>query len=355
MPNYQDRLNKLIEALRNWFVPDNQGLREAIRKTVDEGYFAEHDVRHAIRALKQALLPDELNDWLQRSLPDPTADIVEPKSVLCLHAGNIPMVGFQDVLVTLMSGHRYVGKVSKKDPYLLPCLLDYLNESGFDISYALTLEEIPTQTFDRVLFSGSEESVPKVKQALRTEELVTSSTQYLIRTAHFSIAYLDSLHPEHMKALTEAIFRYGGQGCRSVGIVVSPYPLDEIKCGLTDYIESFWLNNPQHLKPEPKLAYRFAYNKAIERSQAWLDDFLLQEGGFELDQSFITYWTQGEWDELVSLADYFGPMVQQLYLPTPDYDLGRWNHRVDMLSQAQSPHLDWQPDGVDPLQWLLAD
>jgi hypothetical protein len=75
----------------------------------------------------------------------------------------------------------------------------------------------------------------------------------------------------------------------------------------------------------------------------------------ELDQSFITYWHTGELDELLLIADRYQSQLQQLYIPTPEYDLGRWNHRVDMLSNAQRPPLTWKPDGIDPLHWLLSN
>ncbi|MGM0588817.1 MAG: acyl-CoA reductase [Bacteroidota bacterium] len=348
----QERFETLMDALEAWFQPDNQPLQEAIERTETEGYFARQDIRFAILALKRALVREDLKQWLE-VVWQQSRTKRNSRQVLCLHAGNIPLVGFQDVLVTLLAGHQYTGKVSKKDPYLIPCLLDHLATYGFELSYRLTLDELPTKQYDDILFSGSEHTVPQVKQNLQKLQLIHEKSRWLVRTAHFSVAYLDTEHPQHMEALTEAIFRYGGQGCRSVGIVVSPYSLDEIKCEFTDYIESFWLENPQLLQPKPKLFYRYAYNKAIQRSQAWLDHFLLQEGGFEFDQSFITYWHQGELDEMLNVADLYEQQIQQLYVPTPEYDLGRWNHHAEMLSNAQQPPLNWKPDGIDPLRWLL--
>jgi hypothetical protein len=347
-----ERFETLMDALEAWFQPDNQQLQMAIQRTVSEGHFARHDIQYAILALKQALIRDEIAQWLM-DVGQQSGTERKMQQVLCLHAGNIPMVGFQDVLVTLLAGQQYTGKVSKKDPYLIPCLLDHLATYGFELSYSLTLDELPSKQYDNILFSGSEHTVPQVKKILRKLQLIHEKSRWLVRTAHFSVAYLDTKHPQHMEALTEAIFRYGGQGCRSAGIVVSPYSLDEIKCELTDYIESFWLDSPQLLQPKPQLFYRYAYNKAIQRSQAWLDHFLLQEGGFEFDQSFITYWHQGELDEMLNIADLYDHQIQQLYVPTPEYDLGRWNHRADMLSNAQQPPINWKPDGVDPLRWLV--
>lgn len=156
-----------------------------------------------------------------------------------------------------------------------------------------------------------------------------------------------------MEDLVEAIFRYGGKGCRSVAVVVSPFLLEDIKCELTDYIEAFWLDNPQYEKPKPKLKQRFAYNKAIERPQAWLDDFLLQQGGLELDQDFICYWVQGDEQKVSELADEFDEQLQSIYITHPDIKIHDCENKIEYLSDAQSPPIFWKPDGVDVLEWLI--
>lgn len=158
-----------------------------------------------------------------------------------------------------------------------------------------------------------------------------------------------------MEDLTEAIFRYGGKGCRSVAVVVAPWSLDSIKCEFTDYIEAFWLDNPQHQKPPPKLKHRFAYNKAIERPQAWLDHFLLQEGGLEMDQDFICYWVQGDEQTTAQLAEQSGDQLQSVYITHPDTIIPGFEERTEFLSDAQRPPIFWKPDGVDVLKWLVGD
>ena len=157
-----------------------------------------------------------------------------------------------------------------------------------------------------------------------------------------------------MKDLVEAIFRYGGKGCRSVAVVVAPFGLDSIKCELTDYIEAFWLENPQFEKPEPKLAQRFAYNKAMERPQAWLDDFLLQEGGLEMDQDFICYWVEGDETKVQELAKRFAGQLQSIYITEPDITIPDHSDKVEYLSDAQRPPIYWKPDGTDILRWLIS-
>lgn len=356
MSNPEKRISSILEAAENWLRNDNYYLMEAIDQTVEEGYFSFPDVKYALQKLKDNLNETALNEWVKRSGMNKEQD-GGGQNVLCLHAGNLPLVGFQDALAVLLSGARYTGKISRKDPYLLPSFLNEVKNtalwSSMDVQWSHRLDDLEGMQNDAILFAGSEESVPAVVDAVEQYNLRKKESRFLIRTAHFSMAYLDRKDPKHMEDLTEAIFRYGGKGCRSVAVVVSPFSLDKIKCELTDYIESFWLDNPQHEKPKPKLKQRFAYNKAIGRSQAWLDDFLLQEGGLELDQDFICYWVQGDEQKVVELANNFGDQLQSIYIPHPDVQIPDESLQVEFLSDAQNPPIYWKPDGTDVLDWLI--
>lgn len=348
------RLNILMEAVDNWLNPENEYLSRAIDQTVQEGYFAFHDIKHSLLTLKDTVTAEYLERWIKNTGADSG---IPGKNVLCLHAGNLPLVGLQNVLAVLLSGGRYMGKISRKDPYLLPTFLNEVKKtsewSSVDVQWIHNLDDIEGLQSDAILFTGSGESVPGVKEAIHRLNLGHESTRYLIRTAHFSIAYLDNRKPEHMENLVEAIFRYGGKGCRSVAIVVSPFELDEIKCDLTDYIESFWLDHPQHEKPQPSLGFRYAYNKSVNRSQSWLDNFLIQQGGFELDQDFICYWSVGGPEKIAELAETFSEQVQSIYITGDNIKIPGIEKRTEMLSAAQHPPIDWKPDGIDTLEWLL--
>jgi hypothetical protein len=355
MTNIETRIVKLLEPTENWLSKDNHYLMDAIDRTVQEGYFAFHDVKHALNAIEKSINKTALEEWVERAGLDKKND-VEQQNVLCLHAGNLPLVGFQDAFSTLLSGARYTGKISRKDPYLLPTFLNEVKKTDMwtdvDVQWSHRLDDFEGMQNDALIFAGSEESVPGVMESIEKYSLATDETRYLIRTAHFSIAYLDRQDKRSMKDLVEGIFRYSGMGCRSVAVVVSSFSLDEIKCELTDYIESFWLDNPQHKNPAPKLKQQFAYNKAIERSQAWLDDFLLQEGGLEMDQDFVCYWVKGNEQKVADLAEQFGGELQSIYIPHPDIQIPGYEQRTEYLSDAQQPPISWKPDGVDTLAWL---
>lgn len=356
MADIQKRIDILLEASENWLHTDNHYLMDAIDRTVQEGYFSFEDVKHAIRSVKKSINKTALEEWVEREALE-NEQSAFGQNVLCLHAGNLPLVGFQDAFATLLSGARYTGKISQKDPYLLPTFLNEVKKtkvwSDMDVQWTHRLNDFADMPHDAIIFAGSESSVPGVKKAIKEYNLDKADSKYLIRTAHFSMAYLDRKDERTMQDLTEAIFRYGGKGCRSVAIVVSPFPLVEIKCELTDYIESFWLKNPQHETPPQKLKQQFAYNKAVERPQVWLDHFLLQEGGLELDQDFVCYWQQGDQSTVAELAGTFEGDLQNIFVAHPDIKIPGWAERTEFLSDAQQPPISWKPDGVDTLSWLI--
>lgn len=136
------------------------------------------------------------------------------------------------------------------------------------MEYFNELEVFEHLKADKVLFAGSDQSVDPVKNRLSELNAVDENTEFVIRTAKFSMAYITNEEPEIVTDLVEAIFRYGGQGCRSVAVVVSPIRFRNLKCHFQDYVEAFWLKNPQLKRPSPVLEYQFAYNKSIARDQA---------------------------------------------------------------------------------------
>ncbi|MDZ7694538.1 MAG: acyl-CoA reductase [Balneolaceae bacterium] len=356
MADLEQRIDALLEATENWLNKDNDYLSVAYDQTVREDYFSFEDVKHALLSIKNAVNESSIRGWVDRAELSDESD-ASGNNVLCLHAGNIPLVGFQNALATILSGATYYGKISRKDPYLLPTFLNEVKKtdafSSVDLQWVHNLEHFEGLKSDAVLFAGSERSVPGVKHSIQKYNIANRNTKYLIRTAHFSMACLDDPSPETINNLVEGIFRYGGKGCRSVALVVAPFGLDEISNELEESVHSFWEESPQHKKPGPKLKHRQAYNKAVEQTQLWLEDFLIQEGGLEFDQDFICYWIEGDKHQAAELAEQFGEQHQSIYITNPDTKIPGFGDRTEHLENAQQPPINWKPDGVDTIEWLI--
>jgi hypothetical protein len=356
MADLQNRLKTLTNAIQSWLTPDNLYLQKAINKTVDEGYFSASDVQFALEVLKRSLSEKALAKWIKQSGLTDKND-ARGQNILCLHAGNIPLVGLQDVLAVLLSGARYTGKISRKDPYLLPSFLNEVKKTkiwgAVNVQWSHRLDDFEGMHNDAVLFAGSRQSVPGVKEALNKFNLVQHKTRFLIRTAHFSLAYVDKPSPENIANLTEAILRYGGRGCRSAAVVVSPSSLESLKEKLGESARAFLEDNPQHKQPPPSLQQQFAYNEAVGRSQIELHDFLLQEGGLKDIQDFVCCWIQGDKQKAAMLANQCGDQLQSVYVGDQQTAIPGYEGEIELLSNAQQPPIYWKPDGVDTLKWLV--
>lgn len=351
MMGVEKRIDRLQSVINEWLHPENYELKEAIDKTVNKGLFSFEDIKHQLLVLKKTLNKRDFLRWSE-PLKRKSSNRKE-KRVLCLHAGNIPLVGLQDLLAVLLSGDHYTGKISRKDPYLLPTLLKKLQRDGFVESgeWSTDLSELPKITADAVLFSGSTNSVDTVFKKLVTLKLVNHQTPALVRTAHFSIAYIEDSMADTMDQLTQAVFRYGGKGCRSVAMVVAPFSLHSKKCSFTDYIEKFFMDVPQHEKAPTSLYQRYAYNKALGIEQAWLDDFLIEETEMEPQEPFILHWVKGGKDTLTKLIERYKNGLQTVYVKDPSVEIE--GIEIELLIDAQKPPIYWRPDGVDTVSWLI--
>lgn len=345
-----DRIERVQRSVDEWLRPDNYSLKEAIDKTVNEGHFSFQDIKYQVQTLKKRLKKEEFILWAEQAGLNSGTN---QKTVMCLHAGNLPLVGIQDILAIALSGHRYLGKISRKDPYLPQTLLEILRKENLvDGVWSLELDDLEGNRADAVMFSGSTNTAGPVITRLDELGIASADTPRLMRTAHFSIAHIEDNQPDTMHELANAVFRYGGKGCRSVAMVVAPFRLSSSKCSFTDYVESFWLKQPQHQKAPPSLYHRYAYNKAAGIEQAWLDDFLIEETEMEPVDPFILHWVKGDRQKASELANRYKSNLQSVYVTDPSVEIPNLPVLPELLSEAQQPPVWWKPDGVDPLRWL---
>jgi hypothetical protein len=345
------RIDKLLFVVDQWLRPDNLELKEAIDRTLKESLFSFEDIKYQVRSLKKSLTPTAINRWAERAT---LRQDVSTKTVVCLHAGNLPLVGIQDILAVALSGHHYIGKLSKKDPYLPATLLRILKKEGaLHGRWNINIDEFSGERADAVMFSGSTSTAEPVLKRLKTLDIASSTVPKLIRTAHYSMALVEDDQPETMRQLVNAIFRYGGKGCRSVAMVVAPFSLNSKKCHFTDYVEEFWMNQPQHEKAPPSLYHRYAYNKAAGIEQAWLDNFLIEETDRKPVEPFILQWVKGDRKTAAALTNRYLDGLQSIYVTDSSVQLPGAPVEPELLKDAQQPPIWWTPDGTDPLNWLM--
>lgn len=116
---------------------DDARTREVIGRACREnGWFTPADICRAVAAVADGMLRrDALAEWLA-PYPVPVA---EPRRVLVVMAGNIPLVGFFDMLCVLAAGHRCLVKPSAKDTVLMEYVIGLLR--GID-------PQVPVEFYD---------------------------------------------------------------------------------------------------------------------------------------------------------------------------------------------------------------
>jgi len=197
-----------------------------------------------IAALAKNLEEDMLTDWLA-SYPDLNSD----KSVGLILAGNIPLVGFQDILAVLISGFSAKIKLSSDDAGLTPFVINELLR--IEPRFSSKIEVIDRLTdYDLIIATGSDNSS-------RYFEHYFGSKPHIIRKNRNSVAILTGEEStEELHNLGYDIFDYFGLGCRSVSKVFIPEGFQ-----LTQFFEA--IAPFEHVCDHYKYSNNYDYNKSI--------------------------------------------------------------------------------------------
>lgn len=355
-PHSQLTPQQIHEALVQWLGSHRQPsepLRMAIQRTVHERLFHESDVEFALNHLRDTVLDHQPESWLERVRLSTGNNPTRAEGVLCLHAGNLPLVGFQDILAVLLSRHSYAGKLSRKDPYLPASFVEVVRTLYPWVRAECTtnLRAYAGRRFRRWTFAGSETSLVAVQAQLLQQQIVDSDHKSLRRTAHFSAAMLSDWNAEVASNLVEAIFRYGGRGCRSVAMVYAPFTLAAATELLQNTAESWFTNNGIEQSSPDLVLFRDAYNRSVGISSLILGSHLIQEGTASPDFPAIVYWQEHQQAQAIRI--HFGTNLQELYILDKTAD-NTHTVPVSLLRQAQRPPIDWKPDQADLLEWLLS-
>ena len=165
-------------------------------------WFTRRLINNSINSICRYMLdPNKLDAWLEKY---PYKEISH-KSVGIIMAGNIPLVGFMDLLTAIVLGAKTYYKPSSKDEVLMEWIVDKLRQLGAEIHLLKDDTKI-----DILIATGS-------NNAKRYFEDSYPNAQKLIRGSRVSVAVLDNDTTDiQLDSLWKDCFDYFGLGCRNV-------------------------------------------------------------------------------------------------------------------------------------------
>jgi hypothetical protein len=291
------------------------------------GWFTAESCNQALAEWATLLTAESLTKWLE---PYPAS--IQQRRVGIICAGNIPAVGFHDVVSVLLSGHHALIKLSKDDQLLIPLFLDLLCTFDAASKNRFTLVERLTE-FDAVIATGSNNSA-------RYFESYFGHVPHIIRKSRTSVAVLHGQETdEELAGLAQDIFTYFGLGCRNVSKVYLPrtMDLDRVFNALYPYQ---WLAN------HAKYANNYDYNKAVwllNREELLENGFILLKEDERLACPTASLFYE-RYDNLSDIETQLEALAEHIQC--------RLGVNGIPLGSAQKPQLNDYADGVDTMAFL---
>lgn len=191
---------------------DDDASRKVVAQAMAENeWFSEDDIRYAVEAICCEMLDAEkLSKWLSFY---PSVATCATKRVAIIMAGNIPLVGFFDLMCVLASGNIPYVKPSSKDRVLE----EYVEQLLREIEPELRIERYAENAqYDAVIATGGESA----NLYFRT---TFAGTPCLLRGSRHSVAVLSGKESVgDITLLADDIFVHSGLGCRNVSLVFVP-------------------------------------------------------------------------------------------------------------------------------------
>lgn len=338
--NKRQRIQTLAALGERLSQPDDLLEAHKHRSCHNNPWFTLENQQLAIEAIRKAFLQRELLEaWAgnysisENSLTTTVGLVV---------AGNIPLVGFHDLLCTFVAGHKAQIKLSEKDPYMLHYLIECLQQINPEASqYFEVVERL--SGFDAVVATGSNNSA-------RYFEYYFGKYPHIIRQNRNAVAVLHGAEkPEELKALGADIFRYFGLGCRNVSKLYVPrgYDFESLLNNLSRY-SSLLLHDKYKNNYDYNLAVLLLNNTPHLNNGSLL---LLENPGTASRIATVHYEYFDKWAVVEHRLQQTAREVQCVIGSSLLSDLGV---ALIPFGKSQEPSLFDYPDGVDVMEFLTA-
>lgn len=301
------------------------------RSEIENPWFTIDNQKFALQQWTDLLTEENIKNWLVNYSISKIS-----KRVGLILAGNIPLVGFHDVMSVVLSNHIPVIKLSSKDKYMIPFLLKKWNEFSNENVVFEFVEKL--ENFDAVIATGSNNTA-------RYLEYYFKNHLNIIRKNRTSVAVLKGDETdEELQLLAKDIFQYFGLGCRNVTRIFIPQ--DFVIDRLFENFLGF-----QDIINHNKYANNYDYNRAVyllNQDKFWDNNFVMLK---EDDKLFspLSVINFSRYESLDDVKSFIAENEENIQCVVAK---GELELNAIPFGEAQNPGLDTYADNVDTMKFL---
>lgn len=326
-------LSELGQKLKVSFFDDNADeLYSAIRN--NNPWFTKDNVQLTIQSIISNFLSiEKLTDFCNAY---PIVLPQKPKKIGIVAAGNIPAVGFQDLLIAFLTGNDVNIKLSSTDNFLMRYIINIMY--AIEPQLKNNIKEVQTITnSDAYIATGSDNSA-------RYFDYYFAKKPSIIRKNRTSLAVLSGNENKiDLANLGNDIFQYFGLGCRNISKLLVPPNYD-----FTSFFEAidYWNTIQMH----HKYNNNYDYNKSVylvNREPHFDNGFLLLKKSDALVSplSVVFYEEYESEKQLNAMLENSAEKIQCV--------VGN-GYKFIPFGNSQQPQLSDFADNVDTVAFLLA-
>jgi len=295
----------------------------------NNAWFSRKMIRLSMESWAKNLSEDNIDKWMSKY--DVQSSI--NKNVLIICAGNLPLVGFHDIVCCILLNINTQVKLSKNDNVLIPAILNVLYLFDSELQDRIKICNEKPDNYNYVIATGSNNSN-------RYFEYYFGKFPHIFRRNRTSIAVVHSeISDDQLKSLSHDMLQYYGLGCRSVTKLYLPekFSLDRIYNSVFNYKDL--INHNKYMN-------NYDYNRSI---------FLMGKKLF-FDNGFLILKEDKSLFSPISVVnfEYYSSME------TLEKELNVLSNEIQCMvgeggipfGTAQKPELWDYADGVDTIDFL---
>ena len=320
-----------IKTFQKWDSELNKLLKDSYQYN---SWFTENNLKLSLKNWSAELNKKNIENWLENY----KIELKSSKTVAIIMAGNVPIVGFHDLMCSLILGFKCIVKLSSDDKILIPLIVKFI-QSRFDgFKEKVFFESNILKNFDAVIATGSNNSH-------KYFEYYFGKYPNLLRKTRHSVAVLNGNESDsELAMLSNDVFDYFGLGCRSVSKIFIPkgYDLDLLFNAF--YMKRFVIDHN-------KYANNYDYNKAV---------YLMSEEKF-YDNGFVILKEEKKLGSPIACVyfEYYDDLVQVqniIKINNQNIQCVVSNEKIFSgisFGTTQCPKLSDYADNLDTLKFLL--